>query len=327
MLNEAVNGKAQYQLQLLAARKKDEADRVGKEIDALLVELERVRVEISSAGGRQPAQPQILSLKEVQQRVLDDKTALLEYVLGDNKSYVLVATRTTFASFELARRSEIEDSAKRLYDLITSFQLVYGESASARTVRQQKANAELPNEIATLSKLILEPLAHKLNKENLIIVADGALQYIPFQLLTNPQTGQSLISSYQITYSPSASTLALLQAEATKRKRGVNSIAVLADPVFEADDPRLNLLAKNSTDHMEVRQALRDVGLSPDGVEIPRLIASGTEADGIIAVAPWRTGLKAVGFAANRERVFGPELSNYRIIHFATHGIINNDHP
>jgi CHAT domain-containing protein len=104
-------------------------------------------------------------------------------------------------------------------------------------------------------------------------------------------------------------------------------VAVLADPVFEADDPRLKLTPEKTTDHLEVRQALRDVGISPDGVEIPRLLASGAEADGIMAAAPWRTGLKAVGFAANRDRVLGPELSNYRIVHFATHGIINSERP
>ena len=56
-------------------------------------------------------------------------------------------------------------------------------------------------------------------------------------------------------------------------------------------------------------------------------MASGTEADGIMAVAPWRTALKAVGFGANRERVLGTELANYRIVHFATHGIIDSEHP
>ena len=328
-LNEAVNGKAQYQLQLLSAGKKDEATGVGKELDVLLAELARVRDEIRTASPRLAdlKQPELLSLKEVQQRVLDGETVLLEYFLGDHRSYVWVVTRTTFFSFDLAPRAEIEASAKRLYYLITSFQPIYGESTADRIVRQKEANAAFPSEAALLSKLILGPLAGNLNKKNLVVVADGALQYIPFQLLTNPESGSFLINTHQISYSPSASTLALLQVEAGKRKPGLNSVAVLADPVFEGDDPRLKLTPEKTTDHLEIGQALRDVGISPDGVEIPRLIASGTEADGIMAVAPWRTGLKAVGFAANRERVLGPELSKYRIVHFATHGIINSDRP
>src|SRR6476469_9892464 len=43
--------------------------------------------------------------------------------------------------------------------------------------------------------------------------------------------------------------------------------------------------------------------------------------------APWGTGLKAVGFEANRQRVLSAELSEYRVVHFATHGMMNNEHP
>jgi CHAT domain-containing protein len=76
-----------------------------------------------------------------------------------------------------------------------------------------------------------------------------------------------------------------------------------------------------------VHLAVRDAGVSPDGIQIPRLIASGAEADGIIAAAPWYTAFKAVGFDANREIVLGSQLANYRIIHFATHGLINSERP
>jgi CHAT domain-containing protein len=275
--------------------------------------------------------PEPSSLKEAQQRVLDDETVLLEYALGDDRSYVWLVTRSVVFSYELPRRAEIEASARRLYDLITSYQLVYGESIAARSERQAKANAAIPAETAVLSKLILGPLSRQLEKKRLLVIADGSLQYIPFQILTDPDSGESLIARHEIVNAPSVSTLAVLQAEAAKRKRGVNSVAVLADPVFEADDPRVKRKPEGAHDRFtgssEVRQAMRDVGLSPDGLQIPRLIASGAEADEIVAVAPWRTGLKAVGFAANRERVFGPELATYRIVHFATHGIIDSERP
>jgi len=78
---------------------------------------------------------------------------------------------------------------------------------------------------------------------------------------------------------------------------------------------------------MKVKQALRDIGISADGVQVPRLFSSGEEADAIIKLAPWGTGLKAVGFEANRQRVLGQELSGYRVVHFATHGLINDQHP
>jgi CHAT domain-containing protein len=67
--------------------------------------------------------------------------------------------------------------------------------------------------------------------------------------------------------------------------------------------------------------------LSADGVEIPRLLASRQEAEAIITSAPWWSGLKAVGFEANRSRVLSSDLANYSIVHFATHGLVNSEHP
>jgi CHAT domain-containing protein len=332
-LNEALNTKAQLHVQLLTAKQNDEAAKINQELDNLVSELADVREQIRQASPSRATLPlpELLTLKDAQRRVLDDDTVLLEYVLGDDRSYVWIVTRTASFSYELPPRAEIEAAAKRLYKLITSAQWIYGESTSARVDRETKAGAEIPVETALLSKLILGPLAGKLDKKRLLVVADGALQYIPFQLLHHPGSVTPLISEHEIVYLPSVSTLAVLQAEAAGRKPAVNSVAVLADPVFEIDDPRVKLSSETKsqpeTATTEVRQALRDVGISPDGVQIPRLIASGAEADGIMSAVPWRTGLKAVGFAATRERVLGSELASYRIVHFATHGIINSEHP
>ncbi len=328
-VNESLNAKAQHHVQLLAAKRNDEAAEVSKQVDALVSELTQLRDQIRQASRQLNSLelPQLLSLNEVQQRVLDDDTILVEYVLGDDRSYVWVLTKATAFSFELAPRAEIESSVARLHKLITAAQAIHGEPISARRDREEKAAVEIPAETALLSRLLLGPLAGKLNKQKLRVVPDGALQVIPFAWLTNPDTGDPLIVTHEISYSSSASTLALLQAEAGKRQPKINSVAVLADPVFEADDPRLKSSSEITTEHVEIRQALRDVGISPDGVEIPRLLASGSEANTIISVAPWRTSLKAVGFAANRERVLGSELADYRIVHFATHGIINSERP
>jgi CHAT domain-containing protein len=265
----------------------------------------------------------------VQKRLLDDDTVLLEYVLGDERSYVWVVTRNSLFSYELAPRQEIETSARKLHELIASRQMIYGESVAARSERQAQADAQIPTQTDLLSKLIIGPLAGVLEKKRLLVVADGALQYVPFQMLTAPETGAYLLQKYEIVNLPSASTLALLQSVAANRKPASKSVAVLADPVFEADDPRVTANVKRLQPRRsnDVQLALRDAGITPDGGQIPRLLASGAEANGIIAAAPWYAGFKAVGFDANREIVFGPQLSDYRIIHFATHGLINSERP
>ncbi len=326
-LNEALNTKAQLHVQLLAAKHNDEAANVSKELDTLVAELAHARDQIRQASPKLATE--LLNLKQVQQRVLDDETVLLEFVLGDERSYVWVVTRAGYSSYELPGRAKIEASALRLHNLITGYQPVAGEPTASRVERQKNIDAELPAEIVLLSELVLGPLAGELDKQRLLIVADGALQYVPFQVLRSPGSEEQLISKHVILNSPSASLQALLKDEAARRKRAVNEVAVLADPVFEADDPRLKSNSQRTpvSETLEIRQLLRDVGISPDGVEIPRLIASKVEADSIMATVPASAGLKALGFAANRERVFSAELATYRIVHFATHGIIYSERP
>ncbi|HEX6732028.1 MAG TPA: CHAT domain-containing tetratricopeptide repeat protein, partial [Pyrinomonadaceae bacterium] len=330
-VSEALNIKAQQQMQLLSKRDKHAADEINKELEDLTSQLAQVRDQIKSNNPRYAALtlPQPLDLREVQQRVLRDDSLILEYALGNDRSYVWIVDHGSVAGYELSSRSEIEKSATRLRELLIAYQMVYGEPVTEQTKRRAKAAEALPAEIASLSKLVLGPLSGKLGGKRLLIIPDGALQYIPFQMLTDPETSQVLLANHEIAYEPSASTLGLLLSENSERKAKGNSVAVLADPVFEADDPRMNGTSNvgESGKDEDLKQSLRDIGLSADGVEIPRLLASRQEADAIMNSVPWFSGLKAVGFAANRERVLSDELIGYRVVHFATHGLINNERP
>jgi CHAT domain-containing protein/predicted negative regulator of RcsB-dependent stress response len=336
-LSEALNVKADRHMKLLGAKNTAEAEKLKKEIDGLTAEFARVRDQIHSSSPRYAAliSPEPLNLQEVQQRVIDKDSILLEYALGDDRSYVWVITRAGLSTYELPPRREIEESARRLYSQFISYQMIPGESVQQQAERQKTADSSTPVETAVLTKLVLGPLAGKLSDKRLVIISDGALQYIPFQALydpdSDPELPRWLNGKHEIVNEPSASTLALLLHEAKQRSVASDSVAVLADPVFEVDDPRVRRASQDSTpesaESLTVKQALRDVGISADGVEIPRLIASSEEADSIINSAPWGTGLKAVGFEATRQRVLGKELAGYRVIHFATHGMINNEHP
>ena len=347
-LEEMLNIKAERQMQLLAKKDKEEAEKIAKEISRLTVEFAEVQDQIRATSPRYAALtlPQPLSLKEVQLQVLDDDSLLLEYALGDERSYVWAVTRTEVSGFELPPRAEIEAAARKLYDLLTSYQTIPGQSNEQQRERERRADDLIPSTTASLSKLILGPLLGKLVSKRLLVVPDGALQYIPFQALTIPEKDpngepasaeewkHSLLEKHEIVNELSASTLALLLKESAERKPAANSVAVLADPVFEVDDPRLGHAKSDgrqqSDESLEVQKALRamrDVGISPDGVQIPRLFASRDEAESILAAAPHGTGLKFLDFDASRARVLGSELARYRIVHFATHGLINNEHP
>lgn len=352
-LQQQLNSKAKRQLQLLSdGHEEEEAEALGQEIRKLTSEHQTVEGQIRATSPRYAAltQPQPLTTKEIQQQVLDGKSLLLEYALGNERSYLWAVTRTEVLSYELPGRSEIETAARSVYDLLIANQPLPGETFEQRRVRVAKANERLPSQVAHLSRLLLAPVAPKLGTQRLLIIPDGALQYIPFQILTKPAGGSEnstdseinakaaeprpLLADHEIVNEPSASALALLLTDKATRKPPSSSVAVLADPVFDIDDPRLRASASSTATvapspsrETELQRAFRDVVPSANGGRIPRLWASGDEADAIISAAPWGSGFKATGFEASRTTVMRSDLSEYAVVHFATHGFLNDEHP
>ena len=332
-LRQTLNEKAEQQVQAIARKDGPAVETLTAEIQNLTAQYEKARDQIRASSPRYAALtlPEPLKLADAQ-RLLDDNTILIEYALGDPRSYVWVVSRNGHSVFQLPSRAEIESAATRLRNLYVAMQATAGESVQERETREAKTNEALPVETELLTKLVLSPLAGRLENKRLLIVADGALLYVPFHALKDPDIPtDTLLAKHEIVYQPSVSALAAIVREATERKAAANTVAVFADPVFEVNDPRVKRASTEATPESDesknVRKALRDIGLSADGVEIPRLLASRQEAEEIITSAPWRSGMKAVGFEANRSRVLNGDLADYRIVHFATHGLVNNEHP
>ena len=351
-VGQELNTQAERHADLIHSGKDDEAHTVARAIDQLTSDYEEIETQIRSKSPRYAAltQPQPLGLQVIQQQVLDDNTLLLEYMLGDERSYVWAVTRSEISSFELPARAQIENAARRFYKLLTANQPVPGETFEQRQSRVAEANAHISEEAAAFSKLVLGPVMTKLGNKRLLIVPDGALQYIPFQALMVPgkanggdasapsQTGAGsdeqipLIVDHEIVNEPSASALALVISETARRKPAPKTIAVFANPVFEADDPRVKSKGAAETQvaklsqQTEVKEAFRDAGFG-EGLRIPPLPASREEANAIMAMAPWGTAFKAEGFEASRATITRPELGQYRIVHFATHGFVDYEHP
>ncbi len=144
-----------------------------------------------------------------------------------------------------------------------------------------------------------------------------------------PLTHEPSIVDHEVVMAPSASVVGLLRQETANRKPANKMVAVLADPVFSNDDPRVAAARLGRPVPVEKDAAgdgLRSVtetGL--DGLR--RLRFSRHEADEITRLAGNDLKLEAVDFAANRKLATSAELGQYRVVHFATHGIINNNHP
>jgi CHAT domain-containing protein len=280
---------------------------------------DQLQAEIRSKSPRYAAlaQPRPLRLREVQKEVLDADTLLLEYALGEERSYLWAISDKEETSYELAPRAEIESAARRAYERLTARLTVSGPSWDRRQ-RVEQADAEYWTEAARLSAMLLGPVAKRMAGKRILVVPDGALQYLPFAALPAPGAGSApvpMVVEHEIVSLPSASVLALLRREAKARTPPVKAVAVLADPVFEADDPR--------------RRAVSGAGRTGEGGRpgYPRLAATRQEADTILALAPEGMTLRAVGFDASRATAMSPDLAQYRIVHFATHGIFDNENP
>jgi CHAT domain-containing protein/tetratricopeptide (TPR) repeat protein len=319
-LQSRINEKAQQLTQLLGRKGNEVAsEALEKEIQSLFDELQGVQTQIRVSSPRYAAltQPQPLSLKEAQQ-LLDDQTVLLEYALGNERSYLWAVTRTSVDSYELPRRSEIQATAVRAYELL----LKNGQ-------REFRVQTQLA--LTELSRMVLSPAAGRLGDKRLLIVSDGALQYIPFAALPAPMpnrasaSAQPLILMHEIVNLPSASVLPVLRQETPGRQAHDRAVAIFADPVFTNDDQRVtqaqtNLKTDRATQALPLRSA-SEAGLSA----LPRLPFTRQEADAIAAAA--KDNFKALDFDASRTAVMQAELSRYRILHFATHGLLNSQHP
>ena len=333
-LAEMIDAKAQQQMQLLSAKHTEaEAEAVRKELSALTTELEQLESQIRASSPQFTAlvQPVPLRLEEIQQNVLDRDTLLLEYSLGEERSFVWAVTPDSVKTFELPKRAVIEPAARRVYESITARTVnVPKETLEQRLQRLQLADAEFASASASLSRMILGPVAAELQTKRLLIVSDGVLQYIPFAGLPDPAAGdtRALVVDHEVVLAPSASVVGLLRKETANRKPASKTVAVLADPVFSNNDPRVaaaRLSHAAPIDKGELADAVRSADPGVDGLR--RLRFSRQEADAIARLAAGDSKLEAVDFAANRKLATSAELGQYRVVHFATHGIINNSHP
>ncbi len=347
-LRQSLNAKTQYRIRLLNGEHVGaQLAAVDAEVAELLDRYQQVEAEIRAKSPKYAAltQPQPLSIKEIQQ-LLDPETTLLEYSLGEERSFVWVVGQNSLSAYELPKRSEIESVSRRAYQLLTARNShgPKGETETETEARWAKADADYFKTATNLSRIVLGPVAGLLQGKRLLIVSDGALQYIPFSALPTPDKPQiPLILEHEIVNLPSASVVAELRRTALGRKEAPKAVAVLADPVFDLSDERLRKKievptkdqsarlgswSKDSLSAERLTRSVADVGLSRGGqFHLTRLLYSRQEAEAIMAVTPAGKGMKVLDFNANRAAATSAELAQYRIVHFATHGLLDNKHP
>ena len=356
-LARQLNARAAAQVQLLSrVHTPQQATALKQEISQLENDYERVQADIRKSSPHYAAltQPQPLKLPEIQAQ-LDADTMLLEYALGEERSYLWAITRDSLTSHELPRGEQIKQSALQVYEVLTARSTSKrGESTLQRQQRISQAETKLPEAAAALSQTLLAPVAAQLGKKRLVIVADGALQYIPFAMLPeptstanpqsamrNPQSAPPLIVNHEVVSLPSASALAIQRAELAGRQLAPKMLAVIADPVFDRTDERFKAAAPEASNKGQAQtiayndarslehlaEKSEDKAGTTRRLVIPRLRFTRQEATRVLALTPKNSSFGAIDFEASRATVLKGELSQYRYVHFATHGLLDSERP
>jgi CHAT domain-containing protein len=299
-----LNVKTEQLVKVLGAKHTEaEATTAEQQIRATTDEYQAVRADIRARSPRYSAlaYPEPLDVTDIQKQILDADTVLLEYILGGDQSYLWVVTPDAVVSHVLPPRREIEKLARRVYaDWSTSV---------------PPANTDAP---AALSRLLLSPA--ELQSKRLLVVADGFLQYIPFAALPLPAAPHlPLAVQHEIVYLPSASILGILRRDRESRPAAPKLLGILADPVFDPNDPRVKFRGKPK--------------LAPDsdpGLARPlfdRLRSTRREAEMLRSLVRSDNSNIALDFDANHSTVLNGEWMQYRILHIASHAFLNNTNP
>jgi CHAT domain-containing protein len=327
------------------------------DLEQLQTEYEEIENQIRTASPRYASltSNKPLTLAEVQQNVLDDKTMLVEYSLQNDDSYLFAVSKDAVSLFKLPSRANVERLATDLRAQLIPSKL------QRRIVGIDVAEANRGLGIATaapedaapfvaaanaLYKVVLEPAASMLGDKRLLVVADGALNYVPFEVLLKTADGGDfallnyLVKTNEIIYAPSASVVGAIKQQ--RAKNTSHALLIIADPVFNSNDARAKKApaAPAGTDAdtrgLGIQSALADVdGSAPapngtmEGLPLARLTGTRVEAEQISKLAKASGGQADVwlDLDASEENLDTRDMSKYRVIHVATHGLLNAERP
>ena len=327
------------------------------ELEKLQTEYEEIENQIRTASPRYASltSNKPMTLAEVQQNVLDDNTMLVEYSLQPDDSYLFAVSKDAVNLFKLPSRANIEKLAQDLRAQLIPSKLqrrIVGIDV-AEANRGLGIATSAPEDAAAfvaasnaLYKVVLEPAASMVGEKRLMVVADGALNYIPFEVLLKSADGGDfaslnyLVKTNEIIYAPSASVVGAIKQQ--RAKTNSRALLIIADPVFNSNDARAKKAAPAAagTDAdvrgLGIQSALADVdGSTPaangtmEGLPLVRLTGTRVEADQISKLAKASGGQADVwlDLDASEENLDTRDMTKYRIIHVATHGLLNAERP
>lgn len=250
--------------------------------------------------------PRALTYEQIKSDVTDDQTSLVSFSLGAGKSFAWVLTKDGLTTCELADKKTIEVASNELIKLLKNPPL------------NQSEQDQLQNAIDQVSRLVVEPLADKLKTARLIIVADGVLHYVPFNILhTSTPANEPLIAKFDLVEAPSASALAVVRRERLNRRPGPKLLIGFGDAVFSSAYAPHPVNAGPTEGRASAGSRFSN---------LPPLFNAKRELRSISELAGPNSSFY-VEYNATREKLLNVDLSQYRILHVVTHGVLDDKRP
>jgi CHAT domain-containing protein len=288
--------------------------------------LEKLEEDLRRSNPRlgQLIAPKVASLAEVQKGVLQNDQALLLFVLGKNESFAWVITQTGATIVTLPD----EDELRRQYDLLQS---------SLTDIRDDRFIVPARD----LFQKLLAPIWPALEgKSHLIIIPDGFLALLPFEVLLTREPAEEDRSSFSklpyllleksVRYAPSASILLWFAEHDASDHSWQKEICLFGDPVY-GNEPPAETPATHASDGIQVprlpkaRQEVLTIAESLIGPEEADLFLKLRDLERSGHVSGQRFDLY-VGDQASKVTLV-QDLSGYRIVHLAVHGYFDEEFP
>lgn len=305
-----VNTELQQQLILPEDKIDNEKVRtLREELKALNEQYEQLKKNIMRSNPRfgEVRYFEALSVKEIQRKLLDNKTVLLEFKISEEALFAWRITKEGSSFFKLPIPED--ELGKKVSALRNCFTIPVEEKFFAERAWQLYEDLMVP---------LLKGIEQK---EKLLIIPDGILNYLPFEVLITKPIPDTAIAAYKdlpyllkefsVRYAPSAT---IAGGSFNRENKKDKDILALGDPLFEKE----LVMSSNSP--------VRDIMVTDINFGFDRLANSGDEVVNI-----GRLFDKANIFTreeASEEKIKGPEsLEGYRYIHLAAHGILNEKDP
>lgn len=285
-------------------------------------QLESFKLEVRRANPRYTSfkYPQPLNVDRISRELLDADTALIEFVMGEDSSFAWVIHQGRVSTVTLPSQKEIEA-------LVRDYRASLSEKVS---VSAPRSIAKINAQGSALYRKLFGAMAAKISTaRKLIIVPDGSLWYLPFETLSGPRKtplkgkpgNEYLIERFAISYAPSATALSIIR-ETNRTVKDTKGIIAFGDPLYRMT----NLEGQETAKVEEMRSRTRDSQVER-GFVFTQLPYTREEVNAIASLFDPAERRTFLGAEAQEERVKTENLTPYRYVHFAAHGMIDEEFP